>query len=208
MTSKIKQYGKKLFLQPEPYILLIGFLLNYLWEVSQIPFYLGYNRGRYWFGENTIDMKIYFVITFLRAGFLDGILILCDYWLLSIIYWDRYWFIKGGTFFNKGKKFLPLWGGYLIASIAAILFLAFFETLACIGNWYGYSEIMPMIGPCIGLVPLLAFIWTPTITYLLARRIYIGSAIKKLDTEMDIKQINDGEKALVYINKLKKLLKE
>ena len=208
MNQKSNNLGKKLFLQPEVYVLLFGFLLNYLWEVSQIPFYAGYNRGRYWFGENTIDMKIYFVITFLRAGFLDGILILCTYWVISVLCWDRYWFIRGGTLFNKGEKKIPFWLGCLISSVAAILFLAYFETLACWGNWYGYSEIMPMIGPCIGLVPLLAFTWTPAVVFFLTRRIYIGSAIKKLSSELDISQINDGQKALECIKKLKELLKE
>jgi hypothetical protein len=153
-------------------------------------------------------MKIYFVITFLRAGFLDGILILCTYWVISVLYWDRYWFLKGGSLFNKGQKQLSLWLGYLIASVAAILFLMYFETLACWGNWYGYSEIMPMIGPCIGVIPLLAFIWTPAVTFLLARRIYIGSAIKSLSDEFELSQITTSEKALEYVNKLKKLLKE
>ena len=208
MPQKVKFYIKETFLQPEVYILLFGFFLNYLWEVSQIPFYAGYNRGRYWFGENTIEMKIYFVLTFLRAGFLDGILILCTHLVISVLYWDRYWFLKGGTVFNKGKKKLPLWVGYTISSVAAILFLMYFETLACWGNWYGYSEIMPMIGPCIGVIPLLAFVWTPAVVFLLTRRIFIGSAIRKLSAEMDLSQINDGNKALEYLNRLKALLKE
>lgn len=208
MPQKFKNTVKNFFLQPEVYILLFGYFLNYMWEVSQIPFYAGYNRGRYWFGENTIEMKIYFVITFLRAGFLDGILILCTYWVISVVYWDRYWFIKGGSLFGKGEKKLPLWVGYIISSVAAILFLAYFETLAYLGNWYGYSEIMPMIGPAIGVVPLLAFTWTPTVTFLLARRIYVGTAISKLSSEIDISEIKDGEKALEFVNKLKILLKE
>jgi len=54
MPQKFKDTVIKLFQQPEVYILLFGYFLNYMWEVSQIPFYGGYNSGRYWIGENTI----------------------------------------------------------------------------------------------------------------------------------------------------------
>ncbi|MHA1271402.1 MAG: hypothetical protein ACTSPY_16535 [Candidatus Helarchaeota archaeon] len=86
-------------------IWFFGFLLNFCWEISQIPFYQGWNRGAYWFGENTLEMRIHFVYVFWEASIGDGLIILGIHLFITLICWNRKWFIKGGHFpINKKIK--------------------------------------------------------------------------------------------------------
>ena len=161
--------------QPEVSVVLFGFLLNFWWEVSQIPFYTGVNRGNPYFGENTVAMKTFFVTTFWRASLLDALLVLGAFLLVSQLYQDRYWFVRGGRLFGSAKAArLPAWIGYAAATLVCVAFLVYLEVSAFDSGLWGYSEIMPTLFTKIGVVPVAALLITPTIILLLARRIVLG----------------------------------
>ncbi len=161
--------------QPEVYVVLFGFLLNFWWEVSQIPFYTGVNRGNPYFGENTVAMKTFFVTTFWRASLLDALLVLGAFLLVGQVYQDRYWFVHGGRLLGgaKGAR-LSAWIGYVVATLVCVAFLVYLEVSAFDSGLWGYSEIMPTLFTKIGVVPVAALCLTPTIVLLLARRIVLG----------------------------------
>ncbi|RKX95208.1 MAG: hypothetical protein DRZ90_10610 [Spirochaetes bacterium] len=70
-------------------------------------------------------MKLFFVLTFWRAAFLDSLLILGGVLHTSQNYQDRCWFIRGGILFGKGKIRLPAWVGYVsITSICVALLIS------------------------------------------------------------------------------------
>jgi len=161
--------------QPEVYVVLFGFLLNFWWEVSQIPFYTGVNRGNPYFGENTVAMKSFFVTTFWRASLLDALLVLGAYLLVSQVYQDRYWFVRGGRLLGRAQGArLGAWIGYVVATLVCVAFLVYLEVSAFDSGLWGYSEIMPTLFVKIGVVPVAALFLTPTIILLLARRIVLG----------------------------------
>jgi hypothetical protein len=164
----------RLFRQPEIFIVLFGFLLNFWWEVSQIPFYTGINRGNPYFGENTVAMKGFFVTTFWRASFLDALLVLGAHLLMSQIYQDRYWFVRS----RKGK---PAWLGYAVVTAICVAFLVYLEVSAFDKGLWGYSEIMPTLFTKIGIVPVAALCWTPTIILLLSRRVILGFDLRRVE---------------------------
>lgn len=90
----------RFLLQPEILIVVFGFFFNFFWEVSQIPMYTGINRGISYFGENTVEMKLFFVETFWRAAFLDALLVVGAHLLTMVILKSRFWFAVGGSVFG------------------------------------------------------------------------------------------------------------
>jgi hypothetical protein len=165
----------RFFRQPEVWVVLFGFLLNFWWEVSQIPFYTGVNRGNPYFGENTVAMKTFFVTTFWRASLLDALLVLGAFLLVSQLYQDRYWFVRGGRLFGGANSArLPAWIGYAVVTLVCVVFLVYLEVSAFDSGLWGYSEIMPTLFTKIGVVPVAALLLTPTIILLLARRTVLG----------------------------------
>jgi hypothetical protein len=169
----------RFFRQPEVYVVILGFLLNFCWEVSQIPFYTGINRGRPYFGENTVAMKSFFVATFWRASFLDALLVLGAFLLVAQIYQDRYWFMRGGRLLGSPTGLaLRAWPGYALATVICVAFLVYLEVSAFDKGLWGYSEAMPTVFEKIGIVPVVALCWTPTVVLLLARRIVLGFNLK------------------------------
>jgi hypothetical protein len=165
----------RFFRQPEVYVVLFGFLLNFWWEVSQVPFYLGINRGRPYFGENTVAMKWFFVTTFWRASLLDALLVLGAFLVAGQVYQDRYWFVRGGRLFGRESGVrLPAWAGYALVTLVCVAFLVYLEISAFDSGLWGYSPIMPTLFTKIGVVPVAALLVTPTVILLLARRVILG----------------------------------
>lgn len=92
-----KNPALRFLIQPEILIVIFGFFFNFFWEVSQVPMYEGINRGIPYFGENTVEMKLFFVQTFWRAAFLDALLLVGAHLLTLAILRERFWFSKGGA---------------------------------------------------------------------------------------------------------------
>lgn len=161
----------RLLLQPEILIVVFGFLFNFFWEVSQIPMYTGINRGIAYFGENTVDMKLFFVETFWRAAFLDALLVVGAYLLTFVILRNRFWFSEGGTLFGIPKLTVKPWVGFVIATAICVAFLIYLEIRAYDQNLWEYTSLMPLITPKIGLTPIGGLLISPTLVYLLTRRV-------------------------------------
>lgn len=161
----------RFLLQPEVLIVLFGFFFNFWWEVSQIPMYTGINRGIPYFGENTVEMKLFFVQTFWRAAFLDALLILGAYLLTSRLYQDRYWFVRGGGLLGSRRRPLPAWAGYAFTTLVCVSFVLYMEIGSYGQNLWEYSRLMPTLFTKIGLTPVGGLLVSPTFVLLLARRV-------------------------------------
>ena len=161
----------RLLLQPEVLIVVFGFFFNFFWEVSQIPMYTGINRGVPYFGENTVEMKLFFVETFWRAAFLDALLVVGAYLLTMIILRNRFWFSEGGTVFGIRTLTVRPWVGFVIATAICVAFLTYLEIRAYDQNLWEYTHLMPLITTKIGLTPIGGLLVSPTLVYLLTRRV-------------------------------------
>jgi len=164
----------RILLQPEVLIIVFGFFFNFWWEVSQIPMYTGINRGIAYFGENSVEMKLFFVQTFWRAAFLDSLLILGGALLTSQIYQDRFWFLRGGSLFGTGRIRLPVWVGYLITTVICVIFLIYLEISSYDQNLWEYSRLMPTFFTKVGLTPVGGLLISPTLVLLLSKRVFRG----------------------------------
>jgi hypothetical protein len=158
-------------LQPEILLVLFGFFFNFWWEVSQIPMYTGINRGISYFGENSVEMKMFFVQTFWRAAFLDALLILGAFLLVSQIYQDRYWFVRGGGFLGSQKRRMPSWIGYIVVTFVCVAFLIYLEISSFDQQLWEYSRLMPTLFTKIGLTPIGGLLISPTLVLLLVKRV-------------------------------------
>ncbi len=171
------------FIIPELYIWLYGFLFNFVWEISHMPYYKGYynfyNKDksvekRYWFGENTFTMRKTFAGVFWFASAFDGLLILGHYWVVSLLFMDRFWFIDGGTLFGQGEIAFPIWAGYLIALLLGIFWQVVIEMIGLARDWWGYSPEMPMLGRKFALLPNAQMILPVILSILLTRYVILG----------------------------------
>jgi hypothetical protein len=180
MQPEAKTAPGRFLLQPEVLIGLFGFFFNFWWEVSQIPMYTGINRGIAYFGDNTIAMKLFFVQTFWRAAFLDALLILGAHLLVSQIYQDRYWFVRGGGFLGVKERPLKAWAGYLIATAVCVAFLLYMEINSFDQGLWEYSTLMPTLFTRIGLTPIGGLIFSPTLVLLLTRRVCRAKEKKRI----------------------------
>jgi hypothetical protein len=172
-----------IFSQPEIYVWLFGFLFNFVWEISHMPFYQGfynfYNKDksvtkRYWFGENSFEMRKTFAGVFWFASFCDGLLILLYYWLVSLLFWDRYWIISGGVIIFGEGIYLSRWAGYAIATLLALLGQYVIEVIALKRDWWGYSDEMPMLFKHVALLPIIQMGALPALSYILTKLVIVG----------------------------------
>lgn len=170
MGSEVSPAIFRYVLQPEILIVLFGFFFNFWWEVSQIPMYTGINRGIAYFGDNTVEMKLFFVQTFWRAALLDALLILGAFLLTSQIYQDRYWFVRGGGLLGSRSRPIPAWVGYLITTLVCVGFLIYLEISSFDQQLWEYSRLMPTLFTKIGLTPVGGLLISPSLVLLFTRR--------------------------------------
>jgi hypothetical protein len=161
----------RILLQPEVLIVVFGFFFNFFWEVSQIPMYTGINRGVSYFGENTVEMKLFFVETFWRAAFLDALLVVGAHLLTMVVLRNRFWFVAGGRLFGITSIPVRPWVGYVVATAICVGFLIYLEISAYGQGLWEYSRLMPTLFTKIGLTPVGGLLVSPTLVYLLTRRV-------------------------------------
>lgn len=170
---------------PELYVWLFGFLFNFVWEISHMPYYQGFFNvlhtdktveKRYWFGENTFERRKTFARVFWFASVGDGLLILGNYWLMSLLLWDRLWILDGGSLFGNGAVAVSRWGAYGIAVVLGVGVQVMIEMIALKKKWWGYADEMPTIGKHLALTPNIQMIIPIPLTYLLARLVVLGMA--------------------------------
>ena len=136
--------------QPEPNVLLFGFLLNLPWELLQIPFFAGMPSAVHWNG----------VIQCMRAAAGDALILLGAFWAAACLQRTRQWRMQPplGTFL-----------AFISAGMVMTLALEWWATRIS-GRW-AYAETMPTI-PVLGtgVLPLLQWLLIPPIVVWVVRR--------------------------------------
>ena len=136
--------------QPEPNVLLFGFLLNLPWELLQIPFFAGMPSAAHWDG----------VIQCMRAAAGDAVILLGAFWAAACLQRTRKWILQPP---------LSAYLAFITAGIVATIVLEWLATRNS-GRWV-YAETMPTI-PVLGtgVLPLLQWLLIPPIVVWLVRR--------------------------------------
>lgn len=135
--------------QPEPNLLLFGFLLNLPWELLQIPFFAGMSSLAHWDG----------VMLCTRAAAGDALISLVAFWMVASWRRSRTWLARTGW-----RECVAFVAPGLVATIA-------FEWWAIrVGRW-AYAESMPAM-PWLqtGLLPLLQWLLIPPLLLWIVRR--------------------------------------
>lgn len=124
----------------------VAFILNFIWEIGQMPWYV--TNPNLW---RHLPMC-------LLATIGDVLIILCLYGLIGLIQMDLWW-IKELTIYNL--TILVMAGGLTAIGI---------EQLALATNQWQYAPTMPLLPLLnVGLLPFLQLILLPPITILIAR---------------------------------------
>ena len=121
-----------------------AFLLHFVWEMWQIPFFAGMSEANHWSA----------VIQCTRATIGDGFITLFAYGISAIAARDIYW-LYHRTFRS--------WTIYLAVGLTATTILEYFAT-EVYGRWQ-YSESMPLLSIFdIGLTPFLQWLLIPPVS--------------------------------------------
>lgn len=141
---------------PELAIVLFSFLLNYPWEMLQIPFFAGMMQIAHWEGVKQCS----------RATAGDALISVAAFWAGALATRSRQWFTRPPA---------RAWTAYMLTGIAITVLFEEFATGA-MGRWE-YSTLMPTL-PWLGtgLIPLIQWIALPPMMLWLLRRHYLGSA--------------------------------
>lgn len=136
--------------QPEPNVLLFGFLLNLPWELLQIPFYAGMQSLPH--GEGVL------LCAGAAAG--DAAILLAAFWCTAMLVRSRSWIAH------------PSWlalACFIGAGQLATVIIEQWATQAW--DRWSYAESMPTV-PVIGtgLLPVLQWLLLPLLVVWLARR--------------------------------------
>ncbi len=140
---------KKLHISPELNIIVFAFLLNFVWEVLQTPFFIDIT-----FEINTI------VWYRLHCTFGDVFITLGSFWLVALLFKNRLWVL------NPGKL------NRLMFILFGVCYTIFSEIInVSIKDLWGYSDLMPLI-PFIGvgIVPLAQWIVIPPLVIFFVKR--------------------------------------
>lgn len=136
--------------QPEPNVLLFGFLLNLPWELLQIPFFTGMPSIAHWEG----------VIQCVAAAAGDAAILLAAFWATACLRRTRKWILQPSL--KAAVVFVAL-------GIVVTIILEWWAT-GDSGRWT-YAETMPTIpGLGTGVLPLLQWLLIPPIVVWLVRR--------------------------------------
>lgn len=134
---------------PELNIAFFSFLLNFVWEALQTPFFVD------------ISDKINTIIWFrFHCTMGDVLITLISFWLVALIAKTRTWFLN------------PTKGKLLLFVALGVSYTVFSEIKnVSLNKLWGYSELMPVI-PFIevGIIPLIQWIIVPPLLILIVRR--------------------------------------
>jgi hypothetical protein len=129
-------------------IAVIGFVISFIWENLQAPFYQGFTS----YSEH--------VVLCLPASFGDALIVLLLYGLFATL--KRTWWWLGS---------ITLRDTIAIGVVGGIIGIAI-EKLALLQGWWNYTETMPLLPWLgVGLAPVLLTAIVPVATFLLARRL-------------------------------------
>jgi hypothetical protein len=119
-------------------ILILALLLNFVWEMLQMPLYTG------------MKQNMQSIIFCALASVADAIMVLLLYYSFALIYKESFWVRR---LISKRIALLMIASG-LGAVLAEMIHLSQ-------GNW-AYAESMPLLPVVnVGLIPVLQFIFLP-----------------------------------------------
>jgi hypothetical protein len=137
---------------PETNLFLFAFLLNFVYEVWQSPFYEFYASPS--LGDKVIDLT--------HCAFGDGVIILFSSWVVSALMRSRYWVLT------------PTWKlTLLFTSIGLLITLAIETYRVNVSKAYGVPVLaVPILG--MSALAVIQWIVLPAIILYLARRHMLG----------------------------------
>ena len=142
LRYKVK-HNKLLF-----YIAGVGFILNLIWEMVQMPLYAGYKT----FADHLVCLP---------ASIGDVFAVLAIYTVISFVREDWYW-VK-----NIEKRTITL--SIIIGGLLAIVM----EQIALLKGLWAYTDQMPLLPLVeVGLSPFLQMILLPLLTYGISYKMY------------------------------------
>jgi len=148
--SKLMQAQSGIVGLPELNVAVFSFLLNFVWEMWQIPFFAAIPSEQHWVG----------VAACTQASFGDAAISLVAFWCVAALARSRWWIINASPF--------QVVGFVAVGVVITIIF----EALATgpFGRW-SYAPSMPTL-PVLGtgIVPLLQWILLPPLTVWFVRR--------------------------------------
>ena len=153
-----KTENKPAFKQFTFIILILAILLNFAWEMAQMPLYKNMEPGL----QSTIFCGV--------ASIADGILVMLLYNSFALVYKETFWLQK-----QKGKRiFALIIAGGIGAVVAEIRHVSS-------GSW-SYTDAMPLVPVVnVGLSPVLQFMLLPAIIFYLS---FAALKIKSIKTKM------------------------
>lgn len=154
-----KRHGKGLKLMqqqtgilglPEFNVAIFSFLLNFVWEMWQIPFFTAMPGDPHWAG----------VLACTQATFGDVAISLVAFWCVAAVARSRWWIIHPATF--------QVVGFVAVGVVITIIFEAL--AIGPLARW-SYAPAMPTL-PILGtgILPLLQWILLPPLTIWFVRR--------------------------------------
>lgn len=145
---------------PEPFVALFAFLLNFVWEMWQVPFFDGIDDGTHWHG----------VLVCTRATLGDVGIALFAFWTVAAFSRSRRWLLA------------PERTQFIAFLAVGVLITVVFEALATgtLNRWQ-YGAAMPTI-PWLGtgILPLLQWLLLPPVILWLARNQIIGTESQRI----------------------------
>jgi hypothetical protein len=135
---------------PEFNIIIFAFLLNFVWEVQQMPFFL--------LPPSLSCQERVINCTLATVG--DVAIMLTGFWVVAALVQSRRWILQPSG-----------WQVAVFLSVGIVI-TAIFEVLATgILNWWEYASIMPTLpGLGTGLLPLLQWLLLPLLVIYFLRR--------------------------------------
>ena len=135
---------------PELNVAIFSFLLNFVWEMWQIPFFAAMPSDPHWLG----------VVACTQATFGDAAISLVAFWCVAALARSRWWIIDSSPFQIAG---------FMAVGVAITIII---EALATgpLERW-SYTSLMPTL-PILGtgIIPLLQWILLPPLTIWFVRR--------------------------------------
>jgi len=129
----------------------VAFFLNYLWEMLQMPFYVGMSFS---------DLQSWLMCA--RASLGDVVIVLFIFILGRLIFksWDWVYHL------NLRKIIYLIFIGFSIAIVIELISLKYHR--------WAYSEMMPVIPKIdVGIIPVIQMILLPYLTYVVTSRIFL-----------------------------------
>jgi len=140
---------KKVTSLPELNIAFFSFLLNFVWEALQTPFFIDIS--------DNINTVVWYRF---HCTLGDVMITLSSFWLVALISKTRTWFLNP----TKGKLLLFVAFGVSYTIFSEIKNVS-------LNKLWGYSDLMPVI-PFIevGIIPLLQWIIVPPLLIFIVKR--------------------------------------